>query len=38
MPREDANDAGDVDMLVSLPPGRAHPALGGLLKDVQDLL
>lgn len=38
MSREDANDASDVDLLVSLPPERTGLALGGLLMDVQDLL
>ena len=31
-------DASDIDLLVSLPPGRTGLALGGLLMDVQDLL
>ena len=38
MARGDANDASDVDLLVSLAPGRSGLALGGLLMDVQDLL
>ena len=38
MARGDAGDAGDVDLLVSLPPGTSGLALGGLLMDVQDLL
>lgn len=38
MARDDANDASDVDLLVSLVPGRSGLALGGLLMDVQDLL
>ena len=38
MARDDANDASDVDLLVSLAPGRSGLALGGLLMDVQDLL
>lgn len=38
MARGDADDAGDVDLLVSLAPGRSGLALGGLLMDVQDLL
>ena len=38
MAREDADDASDVDLLVSLAPGRSGLALGGLLMDVQDLL
>lgn len=38
MSRDDADDASDVDLLVSLPPGRTGLALGGLLMDVQKLL
>ena len=38
MAREDADDASDVDLLVSLPLGTSGLALGGLLMDVQDLL
>ena len=38
MARGDADDASDVDLLVSLPPGKTGLALGGLLMDVQDLL
>lgn len=38
MAREDASEGSDVDLLVSLPPGRSGLALGGLLMDVQDLL
>lgn len=38
MARGDANDASDVDLLVSLSPGRTGLALGGLLMDVQKLL
>ena len=38
MARGDADDASDVDLLVSLPPGRTGLALGGLLMDVQHLL
>lgn len=38
MARGDANDAGDVDLLVSLPPRKTGLALGALLMDVQDLL
>ena len=38
MARGDADDASDVDLLVSLPPGKSGLALGGLLMDVQDLL
>ena len=38
MARGDADDASDVDLLVSLPPGTSGLALGGLLMDVQDLL
>ena len=38
MARRDADDASDVDLLVSLPPDRTGLALGALLMDVQDLL
>ena len=38
MARGDADDASDVDLLVSLPPDKTGLALGGLLADVQDLL
>ena len=38
MARGDADETGDVDLLVTLPPGRTGLALGGLLMDVQKLL
>ncbi len=38
MARGDADDSGDVDLLVSLPPDRTGLALGALLMDVRDLL
>ena len=38
MARGDADDASDVDLLVSLAPGRTGLALGGLLADVECLL
>jgi predicted nucleotidyltransferase len=38
MIRDDASEDSDVDLLVSLPPGRSGLALGGLLMDAQDLL
>lgn len=38
MARGDADPDSDVDLLVSLSPGRTGLALGGLLMDVQDLL
>lgn len=38
MARGDADYASDVDLLVTLPPGRTGLALGALLMDVQDLL
>ncbi len=38
MARGDADDASDVDLLVSLSPGKTGLALGALLMDVQDLL
>ena len=38
MDRGDAEDTSDVDLLVTLPPGRTGLALGALLMEVQDLL
>ena len=38
MARGDADDNSDVDLLVTLPPGRSGLALGALLMDVQTLL
>lgn len=38
MTRGDADDASDVDLLVSLSSGRTGLALGALLMDVQGLL
>ncbi len=38
MARGDADDASDVDLLVSLSPERSGLALGALLMDVQGLL
>lgn len=38
MARGNANETSDVDLLVTLPPGKSGLALGGLLMDVQDLL
>ena len=38
MARGDADADSDVDLLVSLSPGKTGLALGGLLMDVQDLL
>ncbi len=38
MARGDADEASDVDLLVTLPPRRTGLALGALLMDVQDLL
>ena len=38
MARGDADDASDVDLLVSLSPERTGLALGALLMDVQGLL
>ena len=38
MARGDADDASDVDLLVTLLPGKTGLALGALLMDVQDLL
>jgi predicted nucleotidyltransferase len=37
MARGDADADSDIDLLVSIPPGRSGLALGGLLMDVQDL-
>jgi predicted nucleotidyltransferase len=37
MARGDAHPESDIDLLVSLPPGRSGLALGGLLMDVQEL-
>lgn len=37
MARGDAEADSDIDLLVSLPPGRSGLALGGLLMDVQEL-
>ena len=37
MSRGEADDASDVDLLVSLPRDKTGLALGGLLMDVQDL-
>jgi uncharacterized protein len=37
MARGDATSKSDLDLLVSLPPGRSGLALGGLLMDVQEL-
>jgi predicted nucleotidyltransferase len=37
MARGDAGSDSDIDLLVSLPPGRSGLALGGLLMDIQDL-
>jgi predicted nucleotidyltransferase len=37
MARGDAGADSDIDLLVSLPPGRSGLALGGLLMDIQDL-
>jgi predicted nucleotidyltransferase len=36
--RGEASEAGDVDFLVDLEPGRSLLDLGGLLMDLQDLL
>ena len=36
--RGDANEASDVDLLVSVRPGRSLLDLGGFLMDMQDLL
>jgi len=38
MARGDANDASDVDLLVSIPEGTGGLALCGLLIDVEELL
>ena len=38
MARGDVNERSDVDLLVTLPPGKTGLALGALLMDVQDLL
>ena len=38
MARGDADEGSDVDLLVSLPPGRSGLAVGALLMDVQALL
>ena len=38
MARDNAGDDSDVDLLVSLPPGKSGLVLGGLLMDVQELL
>ena len=38
MARGDADEASDVDLLVTLPSGLTGLALGALLMDVQDLL
>ena len=38
MARGDAEDTSDVDLLVTLRPGRTGLALGAFLMDVQDLL
>ena len=38
MARDDADDASDVDLLVSLAPDRTGLALGALLADVRRLL
>ena len=38
MARGDAGPDSDIDLLVSLPPGKSGLVLGGLLMDVQDLL
>jgi predicted nucleotidyltransferase len=37
MARGDAHPESDIDLLVSLPPGRSGLALGGLLMDVKEL-
>lgn len=37
MARDDADPDSDIDLLVTLPPGRSGLALGGLLMDVQEL-
>ena len=38
MARGDADDASDVDLLVTLAPGVSGLALGGMLMDVPELL
>ena len=38
MARDEARDDSDVDLLVTLTPGRSALALGGLLVDAQELL
>lgn len=38
MSRDDAHEASDVDLLVTLQPGASALALGGLLLDAQELL
>ena len=38
MARGDADDASDVDLLVSLPPQRTGLSLGALLMEAQELL
>ncbi len=37
MARNDANAESDIDLLVSLPPGKSGLVLGSLLMDVQEL-
>jgi predicted nucleotidyltransferase len=37
MARDDADGDSDIDLLVSLPPGKSGLVLGGLLMDVQEL-
>ena len=38
MARGDVDERSDVDLLVTLPPGKTGLALGALLMDVQELL
>ncbi len=38
MARGDADEASDVDLLVSIPRNKSGLALGGLLMDVQELV
>ena len=38
MARSDADDASDVDLLVSLPPQKTGLSLGALLMEAQELL
>ena len=38
MVRGDVDERSDVDLLVTLPPGKTGLALGALLMDVQELL